>query len=244
MIKLITYTDDRMTMSAYACASSGMKHGANNARTYTPEDLSQSFKDQVAHILKHERGAGFYCWKPYVIAREMNDLNDGDVLVWSDAGTTWIEDINLLVQAMDQDILLFSNGFPHVEWCKMDCLVEMLGEAPAYIEKPFFINKGLKQVQASHIVFKVNGNTRDFVNQWLNWSIIPGILDNEPSVRPNIPTFAEHRWDQSVLTNLQIMHGYKLHWFPSTYGHHLHEQYPDDKYPAMFEHHRKRNNEW
>ena len=35
---------------------------------------------------KHKKGHGYYIWKPYLIQKTMNKMNDGDILLYSDAG--------------------------------------------------------------------------------------------------------------------------------------------------------------
>lgn len=243
MIKLITYADGRMSISANNCLRSGQDIGfADKVELYHPGSLSKEFIKKMSAVLAHERGAGFYCWKPYCIQQATNGMNDGDYLVWSDAGTTWLEPISKLIECMGQDIMFFTNGFKHFEWCKMDCLINMI---QAFGVTSFNQLDNRCQVQASHIIFKINADTRTFIDQWLWWSMQPGMIDNEESIVMNYPTFREHRWDQAILTNLQIAYGYKLHWFPSTMF--MNDQWrrlPGDSYPAMFDHHRKRNDQW
>lgn len=234
MIKLVTFTDDRMTISANLCAQSAMKHGADGYSIWTPGDLPEHFKMLQADLLKQERGYGFYCWKPFVVNEEVMKSQDGDVIVWCDAGNEWVGDMREAVKAMDQDILFFSNGWRHLDWCKMDCIRS--------INTP--MSNDAKQVQASTFFVLVTPATRKFIKEWYAWSIMPGLIDNEPSISPNVSTFQEHRWDQSILCCLQIKYGYRLHWFPSTVWVNERHHFPNDKYPALFLHHRKRNNEW
>lgn len=246
-IKLTTFTDDRMTISANKCAQSAMQHGADSYSIWTMNDLSPEFKETMADVLKHERGAGFYCWKPYIVHREMCRLNDGDILVYCDAGNEWVGDMRQAIAAMDQDILFFSNGWRHLDWCKMDCLRAIL-PAMSYPARGGDIGihtiDGYRQAQASTFFIRVAPETREFVKEWYALSIMPGMIDNEPSRLPNAPTFQEHRWDQSILCCLQIKYGYRLHWFPTTTAAHLREGFENDKYPVLLWHHRKRNNEW
>jgi len=233
-IKLVIFTDDRMTISATKCAQSGMKFGADGYSIWTPGDLSTEFKETMADVLKHEKGYGFYCWKPYIVHREMCRLQDGDYLVYCDAGNEWISDMRVAMRGMVQDIFFFSNGWRHADWCKMDCLAAF----------KIMMDVDAPQVQASTFFVRVTTETRRFIQEWYAWSIMPGMIDNEPSKLPNVSTFSEHRWDQSILCCLQIKYGYKLHWFPTTTAGHLRHLHPDDKYPILLNHHRKRNSEW
>ena len=244
MIKLVTFADDRMTISANKCAQSAIKQGADAYSIWTPNDLSPEFKETMADVLRHERGAGFYCWKPYIVHREMCKLKDGDTLVYCDAGNEWVGDIRAAVKAIDEDILFFSNGWLHLDWCKFDCIEAIL---PKWIVHDPRSEKTLmeaKQVQASTFFIIVNSRTRSIMREWYAWSLMPDLIDNEPSEYPNVPTFQEHRWDQSILCCLQIKYGYRLHWFPTTTAEHLKSQYPGDNYPVLLNHHRKRNHEW
>lgn len=260
MIKLVTFTDDRMTISATKCAQSAMKHGADSYSIWTMNDLSLEFRETMAEVLKHEKGAGFYCWKPYIVHREMCRLQDDDILVYCDAGNEWISDMRQAIAAMDQDILFFSNGWRHADWCKMDCLHAILPDCNDAIGIHQIKVGSLKssgdmlvgemilllweQVQASTFFIRVTPATRRFIQEWYGWSLIPGMIDNEPSKLPNVPTFQEHRWDQSILCCLQIKYGYRLHWFPTTTAGHLKAGFANDKYPVLLWHHRKRNHEW
>ena len=166
----------------------------------------------------------------------MYGLKDGDILIYCDTGVKIVNDVNHIINAMDQDIFLFSNGHRHAEWCKGDVWSGILN-------RPFDFS--LEQVQASVIFFKVNDNTRAFVNEWLKWSCKEGFIDDSPSKESNYPTFAEHRHDQAILTCLQIKYGYKLHWWADVLWYEGQRyRWPDDKYPGIFEHHRKRNGDW
>lgn len=246
-IYLATYADDRMTISADRLMISAQKMGVHSVLMGTPESLPEDFKKKMAPVLAADRGAGWYCWKPCVIAETMKLSKDGDIVVWSDAGSEFIQPIQYLIQAMDEDVLMFSNGWRHVEWCKMDLIKYCF---PSYGTPQGGANgtdqliNSAKQVQASHIVFKVSAETRRFVDHWLDLAMRHHLVDNGPSAHDNVPTFQEHRWDQAILCCLQLMYGYKLHWFPSTTGYHIKDQHPGDNYPAMFLHHRKRNHEW
>jgi hypothetical protein len=242
MIHLCTFTDDRMTISANLCAQSAQRNGADSYSIWTPGDLSAEFKETHAELLKQERGFGFWCWKPYIVHREMCKLQDGDVLVYCDAGNEWISDMRQAINCMDQDILFFSNGWRHIDWCKMDCTATIL---PAvYFTSGRLEDWNVKQVQASTFFVRVTPETRKFIQEWYAWSLVPGMVDNEPSKLPNIPTFSEHRHDQAILTNLQIKYGYRLHWFPTTSAHFLKDQHPEDRYPTLLNHHRRRNHEY
>jgi len=234
MVKLITLSDERMTISAANCIASAIMNGVDDVTIFAPEEFPDWFKNHHKELLKSERGYGFWCWKPYLVSMTINKMKDGDILIWADAGQTFVNDVNHVIKEMKEDVFLFSNGWPHFDWCKADCIDCII---------PFPQEKDYKQTQASLIFFRVSEESRNFCKEWFAYSLIPGIIDNEPSKIDNVETFKEHRHDQAILCCLQIKHGYNLHWFPTTTAGHIHEDYPD-RYPAIVDHHRKRNSEW
>ena len=174
----------------------------------------------------------------------MQVCNEGDVLIYADSGQTIISPVQSVIHHMTEDVMLFSNGWKHVEWCKADVYNGILGwfDREEYGD-PYIADKmhTYKQTQASLIFFRVTEESRRFVKEWMLWCLMPGFCDNSPSKLPNVPTFQETRWDQSILCCIQIKYGYKLHWFPTLTAMHLKADFPNDNYPAIVDHHRKRN---
>jgi hypothetical protein len=238
MIKHITYADSKMTISASKCVQSALANGADESYYLTNDNLEEEFYRFNEATLKQERGVGYWLWKPYIVYQTMTDLNDGDILIYSDAGVEFVNNVSEIINRMTEDIFFFTNGFLQKEWCKGDIMNKINGW---YTYETF----DQKQVQASVIFFKVNQRTRDFVKEWLLWCQMPGLIDDSPSRFENCKTFAENRHDQSILTALQIKYGYKLHFWPTNYSEHIrHTAQPEDNYPVIFNHHRKRNNEY
>lgn len=235
MTHLVTYADDRMSISADSLIRSALAHGVNIA--YQSEEVPTDVRLLMEPTISEPKGAGLYIWKPWVVFNAISNMHEGDILIYADAGQTIISNVQPVIDAMDEDIMLFGNGWNHMDWCKMDVAAAMLPDS----EWGTSASTKAQQVQASLIFFRVNENTRNFVKEWLLWCLMPGFCDNSPSKLPNVSTFQETRWDQSILTNLQIKHGYKLHWFPTVTNHHRKADFPNDHYPAISDHHRRRN---
>jgi len=241
MTILISYASQNMTISQERLVVSVYKWGIDKVISYSRSDIDETFYQNNRDILDAKRGAGYWLWKPYIINKTINQLNEGDILIYSDAGICLINDPMAIINQMDEDVFLFSNGWPHVEWCKWDCIDKILKwskEGGSYSNET---RTTFKQVQASVIFFKVTDKAKAFIKEWLLYCQMPGFIDDSPSKIGNFPTFAEHRHDQSILTCLQIKYGYKTHWWPTIYSEHLPRT---DSYPAMFEHHRLRNHEY
>lgn len=250
---LICYADDQMTISQQLCIKSAKEVGKfDQAFSFTPAGIDKFFYQRHKHILEAPQrggGYGYWLWKPYIVDQAIRALPDGDILVYCDSGVEWINCFKHLYERMcvesyeaENDIFLFSNGHRHIDWCKAEVITSMLPDHN-YNLRNYPDKLAFKQVQASVMVFQVNGYTRDFCARWLAWSCIPGFIDD--TLRgPQLPEFREHRNDQSILTNLAIEDGIKLHWWPAQCGHHIKSDYPGDNYPQMFYHHRRRNHEW
>ncbi len=239
MIHLVTFSDQRMTVSAKNLCDSAIQYGCNSYSWWREEHLPEWLYNHHPEMVKDSRGFGWYAWKPFIVAEEIMKMNDGDILIYADAGQTLKDSVNHVIEAMDSDVFLFNNGWNHVDWCKYTTLDAILHFDDFDSHSKY---DEYKQPQASLIFFRVSKESKDFCREWLAWSLMPGLIDNSPSQYGNRPNFQEHRWDQAILGCMAINHNIALHWFPSTTGHHIPRG--SDKYPEITNHHRKRNNEW
>lgn len=250
MIYGITYSDGNMNISRGLCVDSMRVRGVDSASFMTNYDIFEDPQQrQFYHfnyeILDNERGAGLWLWKPFVIFDKMQQLSDGDILIYSDAGVEFINSVDHITSRMDQDVWLFGNMFEHEHWCKRECL-QMMGMENEIDVWPAFG----KQVQASVIFIRVSPFSRKFIKEWLLWCQMPGCIETECDPAIQHPQFKEHRHDQAILTNLAIKYDIKLHYWPASYNNGAFEYSTDgydrsvDNYPILFNHHRKRNNEY
>lgn len=245
MIHLATFASDDMSISAELCVSSGLRNGCFSGSTYTPRSVLRIADDNHRELMKHPRGIGYWSWKPLIILDGMDIVDDGDMLIYADAGLEFIEPVQTIIDLMDQDIWLFGNEHLHARWCKRDIIEQVW---PCDSDAATWDRCG-KQAQASVIFFRVNDYTRAFVKEWLDWCLLEGgrLIDDSPSRSPNHPEFIENRHDQAILTTMAYREGIKLHeWFVK------YENYTPGRmtgYPRELErpfvyHHRRRNSEW
>jgi len=235
MVRLLNFADSRMTRSQMLCSDSAYKYGAAQVFEYGPEHIGMEFMEFNKEILSAERGAGYWLWKPYFIWRALEFCEQDDILVYCDSGVEIITDLNEIIKVMDQDIFLFTSGHLNREWSKTDVV--------AAINEHMELDK--LQVQASVIFLKVNDFTRKFIKEWLLWCQMPGLIDDSPSVLPNHASFKEHRHDQAILTSMAVKYGLFLHWWADKlWFENQRYRWPEDRYPSMFLHHRKRNDEY
>lgn len=248
MIYGITYSSGNMDISAKKCVESMERNGVDKAtrkggpRYYRDED--ETFWRLNEATLTADRGAGYWLWKPYIIFWAMEYANDGDILIYSDAGVEFVNHVSHIINRMDEDIFFFSNGWPHYDWCKKVVFDTILPWGPdAKWQQMANTRYEMPQVQASVIFIRVNDNTRYFVKEWLLWCQMPGFIDDSPSPGGERPGFQEGRHDQAILTCLSYKYGYRQHWWPTQYSNHI-PRSSEDNYPVMFNHHRLRDNEY
>ena len=224
-MKHITFASDNMSISPRKCAESC----PYPSKIYTPDDIDPNFYKKNKPILDQPRGAGYWLWKPYFIYKA---LQEGDV-IYTDAGVLFIEHPDLMIKQMRGDIMVFGNRWRHGDWCKMDVLEKMGCRKHADGE----------QLQASCLVLRKTDESIEFIRLWLEFCQLEGFIDDSPSKLPNPEGWREHRHDQAILTNLAYIKGLHFHWWGVQYNVRYKSNYPET-YPVIFEHHRKRNDEW
>jgi hypothetical protein len=239
MTRLITFTDENMTIAADICKASALQNNVHEVKVYGPKDIDAKFRKANAAILDQPRGCGYWLWKPYLIDRELKKMKDGDILIYCDAGVEIVNNVNHVIDRMDGDIWLFGNKWQHRHWCKGDVYVPLMSTRRYTGQE--------KQVQASFIIIRNSQYSKDFVAEWFKWCIEPGMIDDSPSKLMNAPEFQEHRHDQAIITCLAYKEMMTLHWWPAMYngGVFVYEKtiYNDD-YPVLFHHHRMRNSDF
>ncbi len=147
------------------------------------------------------RGFGFWAWKPYLINRKIDSLQDGDVLVYLDAGF----EINprgghrftyYLDFVARHDFLVFPIPQQHRYWVKPHSSLKI-------DRHNYFRN----QVYAGFVMLKVSDTSRRIVNKWHNLSFEDGgsaLTDWVEDGQTLEAGFREHRHDQAILTHVVI----------------------------------------
>lgn len=156
-------------------------------------------------ILKHWRGQGYWLWKPYILLRSLGSCQDGDLVIYSDCvpNSTDLSENSILplfswLSVDERRFAICQNSQPNSSWTKRDCFKLMGCDEPEYW--------GHSQFAATYFGFIVSSSTRKLIRDWLDFCRDPRILTDADNTcgEENFPDFAEHRHDQSVLSNLLI----------------------------------------
>jgi hypothetical protein len=199
---LVNYSDKTHQNAQIENSNSATSIGGfDEVFSFNLKDLGEDFVSDNIKIMSQPRGAGYWMWKPFVIKKALDLINDDDILMYSDSGISFIRNIDELVDIMDntdEKLLLFEleDIHPNKRWTKRDCFVYMGLDDEPYLSK--------NQLLASYILMRKNDFVINFINEWLHYAKDYRVITdstNECGLL-NYPEFVDHRHDQSILSLL------------------------------------------
>ena len=88
-IHFITYGDSKFQKSKNRLLKEAEEFNIfQTVKGYGPQDLSGDFINKYKNIFKNSRGGGYWIWRPYILRKAINNINDGEYLIYLDAGCT------------------------------------------------------------------------------------------------------------------------------------------------------------
>lgn len=199
----LTYADSKFRKFQELDETFAKEEGFDHVISKTKEDiLNSDLYENYSHIIDYKPGYGdgYFLWKPYIILETLKSMNNGDVLVYSDCGDKLSHGIKDFVidQIKPIGYILIKNYHLHSTWTKRDCFYYMNCDSPEYWNS--------RQLEAGFVAFIKNNENIKFVEEWLNYSKDENIIVTKENVcgLNNLPGYADHRHDQSILTNLCI----------------------------------------
>ena len=176
----------------------------------TPETISE-FINEHKEVFSYPRGLGFWIWKPYIILRQLEKMNEGDCLFYTDAGSR-------ILPHRESRFNEYKNIFLHAQ--------PVWGSGTQYVLKHFVKMSLLKRLgihnntnilnafmaEGGFVMVRKTEEGVNFIKKWLsiacedNYKYINDDLHEE-----QLPDFEGHRHDQSIFDCLIKTHGYR--WF-------------------------------
>lgn len=210
---------------------------------YTKEQLETTdFWKKNFYILNQKRGCGFWLWKKYIILETFKNLDENDIVLYSDAGLRVIGDLSstlfdLFSQRPELSRVIFRVpwvGVQHIAkmWVKRDCFILMKCDEPKYWNATM--------TNGAISLWKKNDENITFLNEWLKYCRDPRILTDDTNTcgMPNFPEFRGHRHDQSVLSLLATKYNFEIFRDPTQWGNEEKDKFTNSNYPQLFHHHR------
>ncbi len=162
-------------------------------------------------------GGGNYIWKPYVIYKHLLQMDEGDILIFSDAGCKInMDKINQLSQYLERladsnfGVLSLQNGqvLPESAWCKGDVFdyFNCRTREDIYDTSQF--------ASGRQLIKKCPHSMQIYRDWWVSARENPGLFDQSPSLSPNFKNFKANR-EQASLSLLCKKYGSEIQTFPS-----------------------------
>ena len=203
-----------------------------------PDLIDNHFKETNKDILNQTKGAGFWLWKPYFIQKSLERLQNGDLLMYTDAASHFIQSASPLLNLparYQQDIIPFELELPEGAWTKRDAFFYMEADQYGY-EKS-------RQFLASFMVIRKSAFSVQFIKKYLAYCCNQNILtdlENNCGL-PNYPEYEAHRHDQSIFSLLCKKHGLRGFRDPSQWGNSRIGEYVNSNYPQILKHTRQKS---
>jgi len=216
LIAAVTYSTENFAALRMLNVNTAYSKGkADIVFEFTPTDIDDEFKKSNKNIFLNKKGAGLWLWKPYCIKKALSLVNDGDFLIYSDAGSYYINSIYHLIKALEnsrQDIMVFELPLISKQWTKKETFMRLNSEQFGFEER--------NQVLANFLLLKKTAVSIAFINDYLasccdEVAISPTIFNQEIE---NPKAFLAHRSDQSILSILSMKYGLKPFRDPSQFG--------------------------
>ena len=205
-IVCISYGDQSFKQSLEYNGKSALEIAkADEFYGYTPEDIDPEFRAKNDYILSKGRGNGYWLWKPYFLYKTLTEkLNDGDYLIYSDAGIFYVDLAQKLVDFLNEKKAeMYLHRLPHLEkvYTKRDAFI-LMG-----VDGPFYAETG--QFNAAFQIYRKSKFTEFFLGEYLYYAQDKRIItdDENEMGTPNQEGFIDHRHDQSILSLLTKKYG-------------------------------------
>lgn len=185
----------------------------DTATIYTMDDIDEHFKIKNSNILKCNRGAGYWLWKPYIIFKKLLEIDECDILCYNDSKYIWLTDVRNMETQLLNNInigvyLNKPNSGIHIE--------KQYSKGDSFVLMNMWHNitcKNSPQVWGGFILLRKKFNSIRFIGEWLTYSQDIRILSDSPTkIALNDPSFIENRHDQTILSLLCKKWGMPMHF--------------------------------
>lgn len=241
-IRLISFATPNFYFAQYKLLQSAKRYGVSDVKLHNHKEFSKTqFYNDHIRITKQPRGAGYWIWKAYYILENLAQLKDDDILIYCDAGTSIIADLEpvfRIVKESSEGIVLFENyqgsayynksvdfdinyNGLYVEpnknkyWCKRDVFDCIDSGGDRLYDSP--------QIDANIMFFKKTVTSVKFVSEWLEYCKDPQLLTDQPSLHDtsDLKCFFGHVHDQSIISVLAAKWNLILYRAPTQFGNHF-----------------------
>jgi len=209
----VTFATPRFRHRQLFLAWSALANKVVDAVTHwTPKKLlAAGFEKRCPTIKLSERGSGFYAWKPFIIQKKLEELPEGDIVLYCDVGRTFpykllSGSLDVFLDWMQRHEQTVMPGIkipwcgPMSMWTKRDAFLSLSMDTPSI--------HATAPIQASFSIWISSPDSKDIMNAWMILCANRQMISDDPSKLglSELPDFYEHRWDQSLLSLVCFKH--------------------------------------
>ena len=237
---LVSFADSRMRKSLIRLSKQAHTFKFFDKTFLLDEsNLSNSFKKKFKNdLILGSKGYGYWCWKPEIIMNIMDKIKDGDCLLYVDAGChlnihgkkRLLEYFNL-IKDQNKGVIAFQAVEPNKEnsnlkydgrklrnlknykWIKGDTLDYFNVRDNSAVTNA-------QEIAAGVFLIKKCEQSITIIKEWQKIIYTRfDLINDTPSVSPNLSGFIENRYDQAIWTilclkyHIKIISAYEF-WYP------------------------------
>lgn len=171
-------------------------------RKFRDKFLYKDILPEGKHIYRQGSKFGYWSWKPFVIYHKLQQLKEGDILLYHDCNISKYPHYKLtdevygilenILETNNNDIIMFAQGtnFRIDKYTKQECLNYFLQD----IDTTKFDLGSKMMLRGNRIILRKNKYTISLMKEWLK-------LCQTELIRPlRTPSNIEHQHDQSILS--------------------------------------------
>jgi len=172
---------------------------------FGPKDISDDFNKNISQISSVNKGGGYWLWKPYIIKKVLDELDEGDVLIYCDAGcminSNGRERFDEYIQLLNDSAsgtIDFQLPHKEYEYTKQEIFNHFnAGEA--------VINSD--QLMSTVLILKKCPHSSILVETWYKTACDYPLLFTDALVVPQHQEFIDCRHDQSLYSVIRKIYG-------------------------------------
>lgn len=172
--------------------------------SYNDTDLKQMPEFWSIHgqfVNNNPRLYGYAIWKPFLVLKELEGLENGDILFYADSGCEFDldcenpkEEFEKIMATLKEHKFIATLCNSDRNMNKMDTVYSLdMQDHPECLTE---------QIQSTTFVLEKCERTTEFVKEWYELCCNYHLINDEASVRPNRSDYDEHRHEQSVMSLL------------------------------------------
>ncbi|MET1056729.1 MAG: hypothetical protein ABWY16_15580 [Pedobacter sp.] len=203
---LISYGDSNYAMQKEFLKETALASGFfDEIKIFSAEDIDPEFGQHIFRFVKGGRGGGYWVWKPYFIKRVIDEIAEGDLLFYVDAGCMIngkakerFDQYVSMVTAAETGTLDFELPFPEFQYTKQEVF--------EYFSSPDVIRRS-SQLMATIIILRKCKHALMLVNKWYDTLMDDFSLFTDEVILTQNDAFVDHRHDQSIFSIIRKTYG-------------------------------------